>query len=120
MGMYDTLQIAPDLLPVSSDDRKKNEKEKIEWQTKDLDNCLSNLEITHGRLTETINDVTADLDYHGIIEFHSNVGKQWYSFLAKFTDGNLAGIVQINDKIKNNWPPISLNRYFKNEKTDNK
>jgi hypothetical protein len=57
MGMYDILKISPVLLPVDDEIRKSIEIEKVEWQTKDLDNCLSNLEISQtGRLTETIRD----------------------------------------------------------------
>ena len=59
MGMYDTLKAVPDILPVSGAVRKRIEKEKVEWQTNDLNNCLSNLEITHsGRRTGTIHDLT--------------------------------------------------------------
>jgi hypothetical protein len=113
MGMYDVLKISPDRLPISATIRKCISKGDIEWQTKDIDNCLSQLEITKaGRLTETIKDETVDLNYYGIFEFHSNIGKEWFSFLAKFTDGNLVGIVRIKERIKYTWPPIPLNSYF--------
>jgi hypothetical protein len=121
MGLYDIVKVAPERLPVNTTVRKKIEKESVEWQTKDLDYCLSIIEITDsGRLTETIHDETIDLNYHGIFEFHSNIGKTWFSFLVKFTDGNLAGIVRIKERIKYEWPPFPLNNYFKNENSYSK
>jgi hypothetical protein len=117
MGMYDVVKVEPELLPVSKLIRKRILKENVEWQTKDLDNCLANIEITKdGRLTETISEETFDLDYHGIFEFYGNVGNKWYSFLVKYTDGQLVLIIKIKGKPKYIWPPVPLNSYFKDEK----
>jgi hypothetical protein len=121
MGMYDIVKVLPEILPISELERTKIAAEKTEWQTKDFDKCLTNLEITpDGRLTETIQDESIDLDFHGIFEFHSSVGNQWYSFLAKYTDGKLVKIIKISESLKYDWPQIPLNHYFKDEKKDSK
>ncbi|MBN2486480.1 MAG: hypothetical protein JXB34_10945 [Bacteroidales bacterium] len=121
MGMYDIVKVSGTMLPVGPVIRNRIKKEKTEWQTKDLDNSLSQLRITNkGRLIETIGDEKADLDFHGIFEFHSNVGKTWYSFLAKFTDGKLTGIVRLKKGLKYTWPPKPLNSFLKNENTSDK
>jgi hypothetical protein len=120
MGMYDIIRIRPKQLPIDESVCVRIQKGDVEWQTKDLEKSLANLEITEsGRLIETIPGETIDLNYHGIIEFHSNIGKEWFSFLAKFTDGNLTGIVRIEERVKYKWPPFPLNNYFKNENTNN-
>ena len=121
MGMYDIVKVLPEILPVSELERMKIAAEETEWQTKDFDKCLTNLEINpDGRLTEIIQDESIDLDFHGIFEFHSSVGNQWYSFLAKYTDGKLVKIVKISERPKYILSPITLNHYFKDEKKDSK
>jgi hypothetical protein len=121
MGMYDIVKVMPEILPVNELEKMKIADEETEWQTKDFDNCLSTLEITPERhLAETIQDESIDLDFHGIFEFHSNVGNQWYSFHAKFTDGKLVKIVRINEKSNYILSPIPHNHYFKDEKEDSK
>ena len=48
MGMYDTLYISPDKLPISDKEKEfiKTHKPNCDWQTKSLDSILGTYEIT--------------------------------------------------------------------------
>ena len=111
MGMYDNLHINTDKLPVS-DEEKKLIGKNPNWQTKDFDCMLTDIHITDegeltirkftygwdetqkngfgtmGVLTEE-NVKTETIQHHGYVNFYSNIGKEWYEFFAKFTNGKL-------------------------------
>ena len=121
MGMFDSLFINTDKLPVT-DDEKKNIGDKTEWQTKDFDCDLTEIYITdEGELKinrweyesvpkeerpypdgegllgmfgciKRINERLETIPYHGIITFYGHPHKEWYEFYAKFTDGKLVSI----------------------------
>jgi len=111
MGMYDNLHINTDKLPVT-DEEKKLIGKNPNWQTKDFDCMLTDIHITdEGELTirkftygwdetqkngfgtmgvlteENVN--TETIPHHGYVNFYSNIGKHWYEFFAKFTNGKL-------------------------------
>lgn len=112
--MYDNFFINTKKLPVS-DEEKKIIGENPNWQTKDFDCMLTNIHLTDegqltiekftygwddtkingfgtkGVLTEE-NVSTEIIPYHGYFNFYSNIGKDWYEFKAKFTDGKLESI----------------------------
>ncbi len=128
MGMYDTLFIHADMLPVS-DEEKIKIGDAIDWQTKDLECIMTEVYITDdgevkiscweyetvpkeerphpeedGILglcgsVRRINEHLETLPYHGYINFYSDVKGEWYEFIAKFTDGKLVNIERILDKI---------------------
>lgn len=111
MGMFDNLHINTDKLPVS-DEEKKLIGKNPNWQTKDFDCMLTDIYITDegeltirkftygwdetqkngfgtmGVLTEE-NVRTEVKPHHGYVNFYSNIGKDWYEFFAKFTNGKL-------------------------------
>lgn len=121
MGMFDTIFINNNMLPIS-DEEKKLIGENPNWQTKDLDCDLSEIYITdNGQLTinrwelecvpkeerpypdadglrgligsmRRVNERLEVIYHHGYIKFYSSVGGKWYQFLAKFTDGRLESI----------------------------
>lgn len=122
MGMFDNLYINPNLLPI-----EENEKEWItlndpDWQTKDLENILTEVYITdEGELKinqwqyETVpkeerpypndegikgimgslkrkNEYLETLNYTGIVNFYSHIKKVWWEFNAYFENGKLIKI----------------------------
>ena len=111
MGMFDNLHINTDKLPVS-DEEKKLIGKNPNWQTKDFDCMLTDIYITDegeltirkftygwdetqkngfgtmGVLTEE-NVKTETIPHHGYVNFYSTIGKDWYEFFAKFTNGKL-------------------------------
>ena len=121
MGMFDTIFINNNMLPIS-DEEKKLIGETMEWQTKDLDCALSEVHITDdGQLIvyrwdlecvpkeerpypdadgllglrgimRRVNERLEVIHHHGYIKFYSFVGGKWYQFSAKFTDGRLESI----------------------------
>lgn len=121
MGMYDNLIINTDKLPVT-DEEKKLIGENPGWQTKDFDCDLTEIYITdEGELKinrwnyeevpeeerphpngegllglmgslRRVNERLETIQYHGYVNFYSNIGDDWYEFFAKFTDGKLISI----------------------------
>lgn len=119
--MFDTIIINTNKLPVS-DMEKKIIGEFPNWQTKNLDCTLTEVYITDddelkinrweyetvpkeerphpnedgllGLLgsMRRVNQRLEKIEYHGYIEFYSNINKDWYEFNAKFTDGKLVSI----------------------------
>ncbi|WP_338790496.1 hypothetical protein [Bernardetia sp. MNP-M8] len=98
--MFDTLKINTDKLPISEEERKHFNSNEIDWQTKDLDSLLAVYEITDdGKLflikagwTQEKEIEEKKVYFHGILNFYGDVGKDWYEFYAKFTDGQLIEI----------------------------
>lgn len=96
--MYDRIFIDVDKLPISDEEKLKIENFDPDWQTKDLDNLLDNYIIEDsGELFRERDYIRDKINFHGVIGFHSNVGKwsenyDWYEFKAKFTDGKLIEI----------------------------
>ena len=121
MGMFDTLYINIDKLPIS-DKEKETIGNDTEWQTKSFDCVLTEIYITDqnelkinrwnyeevpledrpnptkegmlgfmGSVRRT-NERLETMPYHGYINFYGNAGGDWYEFNAKFTDGQLQGI----------------------------
>lgn len=76
------------------------------WQTKSLDNCLSDYTITKEKLIKKTlyKEVIEITDFHGIIRFYTSINEIWYQFDAKFTDGELVSITESlnEDHIKRN------------------
>jgi hypothetical protein len=127
MGMYDTIKINKNILPLS-DEEKNKIPDNVEWQTKSFDNELTEIYITDdGKLKinrfeyevvpkeerpnpnaegllglagslRRINERIETLDYHGICEFYTYFEEQYYTFKAKFTDGKLQNIERVKDE----------------------
>jgi len=125
MGMYDTIKINKDLLPIS-DYEKTLVTEDIDWQTKDFNSCLTEIYINDdGTLDEVefeyeevpieerpypnadgfmkmagsmrrTNERKVRLYHHGMINFYSHIDDEWFEFRAKFTDGIMVDINRIN------------------------
>lgn len=121
MGMYDYLMINTGKLPVT-DEEKKLIGENPGWQTKSFDCILTEIYITDdGQLLinrwnyeevpkeerpypdgegllrlagalRRVNERLEVIEYHGYVNFYSNIGDDWYEFYAKFTDGKLVSI----------------------------
>lgn len=121
MGMYDTVKINTDKLPVS-DQEKARIGNAPGWQTKDLYCEMTEIYITdegelkimefelevvpkeqrpypnakglmslQGSLRE-VNKRFVTVNYRGCINFYGHIGDDWYEFMAKFTDGKLVSI----------------------------
>jgi hypothetical protein len=111
MGMFDTLIINTDKLPVT-DEEKKLIGKNPSWQTKDFDCMMTEIYITdegelkinkhswgwdetqkNGFGTDGVitreNERMETIPHHGYVNFYSNIGKDWYEFFAKFTNGKL-------------------------------
>lgn len=62
----------------------------------------------------TENERWVDCNYHGVFEFHSKVGDNGYdtyfSYEAKFSDGDLDDITFLGDRFSDSWKD-SVNRY---------
>jgi len=127
MGMFDTLIINTDKLPVSSEEKKTIGKNP-NWQTKDFDCELTEIYITdEGELKinrwnyeivpkeerpypdekcllglmgslRRVNERLKVIPHHGYVNFYSNIGDDWYEFFAKFSDGKLEYIKGGKDK----------------------
>ena len=121
MGMFDSLRINRDKLPVT-DKEKKLINVNHDWQTKDFDCILTILYITDDGLLKVerweevvvpkeerphpnddgimgligsvkkINLRQEIIKYHGYVNFYGYVGEDWYEFDAKFTNGKLETI----------------------------
>lgn len=121
MGMYDTLYVNVDKLPVSPEEKVLIGKNRS-WQTKDLYCTLTEIYITdEGTLTamkwryeevpkeeraypeadgllgligsmRRVDEHLETVPHHGYVSFYSDVGDDWYEFSAKFTDGKLVSI----------------------------
>jgi len=124
MGMFDTLKINMDKLPLTPEERKGLGKEPW-FQTKDFDCTLTEVYITdEGELKinrweyESVpmeerphpneegllgivgslrrgNERLETIPYHGYVNFYTD-GKddRWYEFNAKFTDGKLVEVTK--------------------------
>ena len=104
MGMYDTLLINTNCLPISAEEIELLSKE--EFQTKSLDNCLICYRITDEgfleceessrellRTSSTGTNWKRVDEVHGYVTFYTMTkAKEWYEFIAKFTDGKLVKI----------------------------
>ena len=114
-------------MPISEEEKKLFTKD-TEWQTKDLDNVLTEVYITDddelkinqwtyesvpkeerpypnddgikGMMgsLRRVNERLETIPYHGFINFYTNVNKHWYEFKAKFTDGKLVNIERTEDR----------------------
>ena len=92
MGMFDRIKCEFEIA--------EKEIQNNEFQTKDLQCFLNDYLITkEGRLLLISNDENTDLEFHGDLNFYTNTGKhpkdedwQWYSFKARFTEGQLQWI----------------------------
>jgi hypothetical protein len=106
MGMFDTIWVDSKRLPVSENEQQLLSKES--FQTKSLDRLLLNFRITDQGDLEYL-DKLADWeeeenstpksgkwlkikDIHGYITFYTSLDKEWYEFIAKFTDGKLVDV----------------------------
>ena len=120
MSMYDELYINTNKLPIT-DEEKKILGDNVRWQTKDLENILTEIYITNegelkiNKFTYEIvpenerpypnekgikglmgslkrtNEKLETINYHGLITFYNKD----YNFIAKFTNGKLEKIEKI-------------------------
>lgn len=121
MGMFDTLIINTDKLPVSDEEKARIGKNPG-WQTKDFDCEMTVIYITddgelkikefeyevvpkeqrphpnakgimglQGSLRE-VNVRLVTEPHHGNVNFYNRIGDDWYEFNTKFTDGKLVSI----------------------------
>jgi hypothetical protein len=120
MGMFDTVIINVDKLPISQEDKKSLGNDPG-FQTKDFDCMLTNIYITDdgelkinrfdqgwdkdavngfgtkGAITHE-NERLETIPFHGFMNFYTTNDKQeWFEFAAKFTDGKLVDIIRIKD-----------------------
>lgn len=108
MGMFDNVTVEAELprevkyLP--------GDLEAGRFQTKDLENLLLHYRITkEGRLM--FDDWGQEYEYHnrdgslytGELNFYTNGDDGWYQFVARFADGQLIGIVDDTDRIREIW-----------------
>lgn len=109
MGMFDYVNIDPDLLPIT-DEQKRGCERNSYFQSKDWECKLSTLTITESReleyedfdyawnkkeerlIRENVKTVKLNLP---ILNFYASIGKEWFEFLAYFTDGKLDRIERI-------------------------
>lgn len=126
MGMFDVVVINKNMLPLS-DEEKNNIPDNPEWQTKSFENELTEIYITDdGELKvnrfeyetvpkeerpypnaegflglagslKRVNERLEKIEFHGIFNFYSYIGEEFYKFNAKFTDGKLESIKRIID-----------------------
>lgn len=85
MGMYDTLHINPDKLPISDEEKEfiKIHNPNYDWQTKSLDSILATYQITdEGKLLliesgwmEDKNIAPKEIPFHGFINFYGDIDK---------------------------------------------
>lgn len=122
MGMYDNLYINPKQLPISEEEKGLFEQLNLDWQTKSLNCDLTEVYITeNGELKinkwqyETVpkeerpypddeglkgmigclrrkDEHLENINYTGIVNFYTNIKKDWWEFNAKFLDGKLISI----------------------------
>jgi hypothetical protein len=119
MGMFDSIYISSNLLPISLE-----EKEQIppgtEWQTKDLDRLLDTYHITDKRQiikVEVEYEPSKEMDcltsfhilptgdvkkvhmnlfpFTGFLAFYTSIKGQWYEFEAEINNGYLVDIKKI-------------------------
>jgi hypothetical protein len=118
MGMFDTISVNFDLLPISEEEKQLMPRE--DFQTKSLEKCLLFYRITDDGFLEY--EDSADFekdrqvlleegnwvrveDIHGYVSFYVMASdRKWYEFVAKFTDGRLVKI------FKNDGPRYAGNR----------
>ena len=108
MGMFDTITISIDRLPISETDKERLKNEN--FQTKSLEKLLLRYRITDDGLLECFNAI-ADFedeetappksnnwiridDIHGYVSFYTSADDphEWFEFVAKFTDGRLVDV----------------------------
>lgn len=66
------------------------------WQTKSLDNCLRDYIITENALLiKDHNGNFVNSNFHGIIRFYSQDLETNREFKAKYTDGKLINIIEV-------------------------
>ena len=127
--MFDRVYINKGKLPIS-DEEKLLIGDDIDWQTKDFDCELTEIYITdEGELKisrwnyeivpkeerpypdddslkgmmgslKRVNEILETILHHGYVNFYSNIGKDWYEFNAKFTNGKLEFIEGGKEKTK--------------------
>ena len=121
MGWFDYLIINTDKLPVT-DEEKKLIGKNPNWQTIDFDGDITEIYITdEGDLKinrwnyeevpkeerphpdgegllglmgsyRRANERLETIEHNGYVKFWSHIGRDWYEFSAKFTDGKLVSI----------------------------
>jgi hypothetical protein len=114
MGMFDNIEFDINRLPISVEERKLLSKKK--FQTKSLENTLSRYRITEdGHLeylvycSDFLDQYEPDCqfeswirinDIHGYVSFYTFLSdpKEWYEFVAKFTDGKLVDLFRNQGK----------------------
>jgi hypothetical protein len=108
MGMFDTILVSTDLLPVS--DKERAALSDAWFQTKAFNRLLESIEIKDGRLMQVLSDdVRLDLNYEGKFNFYTLADDSdfdngpvdkwhWYEFEAHFSNGNLVNITKIEDQ----------------------
>ncbi|TAG40974.1 MAG: hypothetical protein EAZ32_04760 [Cytophagia bacterium] len=111
MGMFDTIWVNSKRLPLSSEEQEALSNQF--FQTKSLEKLLIYYRITDEGDLEYL-DKLADSeeeaqpkksgkwvkiqDIHGYITFYTSLDKEWFEFVAKFTDGKLVTIFRNTNK----------------------
>lgn len=112
MGMFDTIWVNSKRLPLSSEEQEALSKQS--FQTKSLERLLLYYRITDEGDLEYL-DKLADWedeeaqpkksgkwvkiqDIHGYITFYTSLDKEWFEFVAKFTDGKVVDIFRNENK----------------------
>jgi hypothetical protein len=107
MGMYDTITISPEKLPITPDERVLLSDE--EFQTKDLFCYMNDYEITADGSLYLIREMIGCWKYKevyeriihtGEIRFYTTVGPEWFEFIATYVDGKLEKIERDKDNMK--------------------
>lgn len=107
MGMFDTLTIDLELLPISEDDKKKYLSDLLDgFQTKSLDSLLDRYEITSGGYLFKTNydgeiyQRQEKVYFTGEIEFYTDSEDgTWFEFKAQFIDGKLESIKRFSSPL---------------------
>lgn len=94
MGMFDYIKIDKSIkIPVPKEFKLKVDLHDLEYQTKDLENCLFLYTITKNK---TILEDDKKIKYHGGFKFGSvystDLIDYYFDYTAKFTDGKLQNI----------------------------
>ena len=92
--MYDNIKINQKLLPYI-DNIQSDIFDNADWQTKSLGKGMSTFILTENAIIQVDfqdKEQTIISDFHGFIQFYTDVHGVWYEFIAKYTDGKLVSI----------------------------
>jgi hypothetical protein len=96
MGMFDWVKVSEDIeLPIPAE--IKDARSQLEFQTKDLENCLSTYELRKDGVFLLQNGSLKNIDFHGFLNFGACYSTDLVDYIvdykAKYTDSVLNSIV---------------------------